>query len=485
MSIFAAPTPRELAAEERAIFRGTWPLGLLRQGGVFLSLIGAFGALLHFVFLGLVPQTLMHVNLKAVFGPLMQPAFLTVWVSLCLSGALIMVVCSSLAARIAAARGGRLLGTLREDQGSRSLSYLVEQMQNTHVIIDPVLRLGGEEYRFSLIAVAEQGVTFIRTAAHPAKPLNLGPLKDACLRVSEQYGLSLLARPRFVQISTGTAAEKKLGPDWQTCPARDLSRLFLRSGTGPGAHELARTCRAVFNLTLSPHATPVPVEGTLPSSVRPQRAAARVRGGEVARQRQSTVTALKIMLFLASLAGLAGGGLYALTLYRYETAEKIMAPARAVLRNVLPQEWRDKLALGTEVNVNESNVTATVVGRHPARLSKVVGFGADGALVPVGTELCLLQERVYKAERWYLVSTAAQEAGWLPASVLRPRHLLPAGTPLYGRPSQKSIPLERAPQDAPVALLTVWRRPSSTGTVTWSKIAFLDRKKVCYVLGEI
>lgn len=484
MSIFAAPIPRETAAKEQSIFEGMQPLVLLRQAGVILSLIGACGSLLHFVFLGLIPQIPLTSDLKAIFGPLMQPDFLSIWLSLCLTGLLGAMVCSYLAGRMAAARGGQLLGMLREDQGRRSLLYLIEQMPNTHILLDPVLLLGGEEYSFCLIAAGEQGVTFVRTTPPPPKALNLSPLKEVCQRLSEQYGLTLLARPRFVQVATGTVAEKKLGPDWQTCPLRDLSRLFLRSGTGPGAQELARTLRAVFNLTLSPHAAPVPVEGSLPAAVRPLRAAPRVHGVDEG-HKQAFGSVFKFLLILAVILGLAGAGLYLLTYYRYETAEQILRPARSILRSVLPLEWQDRLALGTEIYLNESNVTATVTGKQPARLSKVVGFGADGAVIPAGTELRLLQEREFKATRWYLVSNASQEAGWLPASVLHPRHLLPAGTPLYERPSQSSLPVERASFDMPVALLSVWRRPSAAGTVTWSKITFLDRQRIFYILGEI
>ena len=364
-----------------------------------------------------------------------------------------------------------------DDPSQRSLLQLLGQMRDAHVLLHPVFRLGHDVYDLDLAIVSAHGLAFVSSTSK-ATVSDVAPLKAVCKRLSEQYSLPLLARVRFILLTAGTIAETKPVMDWQPCNTREIGRLFQRMEGGPGVQEMARSLRALYNLSLSAQWAPIPVQGSLPAAIQVQTTQTRQ---DRHRQGRHAETSAKVFLF-----GLLGIFLcvitvYLLRIYDYEMTEKLLFPARAMLRTVLPQPWQDQLALGREILHSEEHVFART-GGQPVRLSRIVGQPGDGPFLSPGIEVQIVQEKADKTGVWYLVRSAV-EAGWLPHDALIARHLVRSGTPLYERPAGYASAQEIAGRDSPVALLSVWHRTTPEGQVVWSKIAFLD-KRVRYIKGK-
>jgi hypothetical protein len=255
---------------------------------------------------------------------------------------------------------------------------------------------------------------------------------------------------------------------------RDFARFFPHNDLSSAAREIQGTLRALYNLSLPHGVRPVPLQGTLPLN---KQSAARAKdaGG------RANVWGMlgKAAVFLFGVLLLGGLGLYVLQLIDYETAEKVMAPARAMLRQYLPPEWRAKLALGTEETPNETHIYAKL--SRATRLSSSDALEQSGPRVAEGQEVRI----VHSLNNLFFVRIDDQTVGWLPRDALIFRHLLPKGTLLYSRPDLRAGPVERLEQDRPVLLIAVRTIPAQDGAIVWSKVSFLDKKEIRYVQGKV
>ncbi|MGE5550770.1 MAG: hypothetical protein ACM3ZC_09595 [Bacteroidota bacterium] len=475
MSLFISPIAKEQIPERTSLFKGLAGLELARQCALLLALIGTLGVMFHLSVLGLFRQTPFSAVIAERAKSLMQPAFLSVWLLLCLLGLSAAVISSSLSGRMAAKRGGLLIERLRDIPAERSLLTILEKMPDTHVIVQPTLRLGGAEIKFDLATVSVHGLSFFRASAGDMAEIDA--VKHTLTHLSEQYGIPLLARARFFLFATGLETKSVQG--WQTCTTGDIGRFFQRVEGSTGAQELAKCFRALYSLALPANMPPIPIEGTVPSNYQ----LAAPGATTVVHKHEGVERLVKVLFFGLLAICLAIGSLYALQFFQYEMAEGIMRPTRAFLRAVLPPDWQDRLALGTEINIGESHIYATPRSDTPIRLSTALGRRADGPEVPAGAELRIIQAKISGSEEWYLISSS-KGAGWLPGTELTMRHLVVAGTPLYDRPQPNASILSTVKRDSPVALLSVWHRPSRRGEIVWSKICFLD-KTIGYIQGEI
>lgn len=479
MSVFLAPFSEPYRAVSPRQIRTYVLCSLTRQVSLIVALIGAVGSMLQFVVLGIFPQTAFSSMAAKALGFLLRPAFLPIWLGVCLLGLLGALIASGAAGRTAVSSGRVILESMRDNPSERSLINLIQQTSEAYALLHPCFKMGGEAHCFDLATVSIHGVTLL-SAAGAQGTSDVTTLKAACTRLSEQFSLPLLGRIRFVQLSNAPSSDPKPGPDWQVCQARELGRLFQRTDAIVSQQEVVQAFRALYNLALPANIPAVPVQGVLLAAGRLRAASERATPN----QHRSFKVFGKILVFACLGIVTIGFGLYLLQVYDYEIAEKILTPVRTVLRSTLPSDWQDRLALGTERLVNEAHIFASMVSKTPVRLSEAIGQPGKGDLINTGIELQIIQVRHDGDREWFLVSRTGGEPGWLPGSALRMRHLVRKGTPLFERPELAAMPVGSTFCDYPVALISVWSRPTPVGSVIWSKVFFLDRT-VAYIQGQL
>lgn len=457
MPVFMAPRQEDAASVEARRFRRFLVLGCMRFCALMLAFFG-------------------------VLGCLWQPDYLFGWLGIVVAALAMTVIMSVLASRLALQGGRMLLAEMRDDPARRSLLFLLSQLGEAEVLLQPVMRFGRADLGFDLVAVTGQSITFLNTASSN-QALGFSDteiIKTGCTHLCEQHALPMLGQTRFLRVQANQSGEVKTNADWQIVAFRDLARFFPRGEKGSGSPDSEHTFRALYNLALHPGLPPIPVQGGLPGMGR------RIWSSlpeTQHRKRLSETLGIAVLLVLLAFF-CAGLGLYLLGLYNYPLAEKVLVPTRAVLRKVLTREWRERLALGQETAVGETHVYATVAGPNAIGLSPQLGLTGRGLRLAPGTELQIVQMENLRGRAWYLVRAGEEAPGWVPAEALKVRHLVRAGTPLYDRPEIGESPQSTADRDQPVALLSIWRRPTSTGEVVWSKVSFLDAS-IRYVRGDI
>lgn len=482
MSIFLAPMQKKTAPEMAKRYQTSFGLHFIRGLALFVSLSGALAALLQTFILGFLDDNPLTKSLIDATMGLLNQAALPLWLGFCLGGLILYLIVSMISNGIAAAGGRTLLESIRDDPSERMLIGLMQQTNNSYLLKNPVFKIGGETLSFDLAVVSTQGVTLI-SACRPAKAYpDLAEFKSSLARLSEQYSLPLLTRIRFLQLW-----EPKIGPEWQICTPRDLSRFFQRNDVGAGKQEISASLRAIYNLMLPPHLPAVPVQGSLPAT------------GELHRTKQyrapSQHKTLKIgaigLLFGLIILVVLGTGLYFLQFVNYEAYERLVLPVREVLRDTLPLHWQEQIGLGQDKIVGETAVLATTT--VAVRLSNAVGRTGDADTLAKGAAVQIIQIQNHQGVDWYLVrqitKTNHSAEGWLPGTSVLPRHLVKRGTPIYSRPASDIQPDRFMERDEPVALLMIQTQPSPSGDKTWSKVAFLGQstldKATAYIQGNL
>lgn len=473
MSVFLAPSSIGHGSRQAGQIRAFLALDVIRQVFLLLAFLGALGILSQFFVLGILCQTPVSLTITKFCGRFLNQAFFPVWLGMCVVGLTICIASSTIASRLATKGGKALLEAMRDDPCERSLLSLLQQISDGTVLLRPTFRLGSESYVFDLVIISSHGLTFVRSRPGLTDHADVAPVQAACSRLGEQYSLPLLKRVRFIQLWA-----PKVGPDWQTSQLRDLGRFFPRSEISTTRQEIAHSLRAIYNLALPASQKAIPVQGTLPTSTQ-----IRADDDNGLRQKRKGFRAFgKLILYACLVLFLGGLGVFLLQIFDYAMAEKILVPARAVLRNVLPANWQERLGLGEETLVDEKHVYAEV-SAPSIMLSLAVGQAGQGNPIKSETELLVLQAREEKGRQWFLVSLPGG-TGWLPDSAMRARHLIPEGSALYARPDINAKPQSLTDLDRPVALVSVWKRPTAAGEVVWSKVLFLNRN-TAYFRGGI
>ena len=382
------------------------------------------------------------------------------------------------AKKIARKDGPALLDDLRKSPTQRSLMAILRRLQGTTVLVRPVLRLGHELYSFDLAAVSMEGITFFNSVAKldPEDINNLySNLKNVCSRLGEQYSLPLLSRIRIINLTSSEILPSSDNIIYTNL--RDIGKYFQKVERSTNIEDISRSLRALYNLCLSSSLPPIPIGGKLPAFDR----FFLLKEKKRITIKSTFVAFGKIIMFCILLVVLALVGVYLLQTYNYEIGDRILAPGRKVLREVISKEWQSRLRLGKEIVYDEDHVYAKNI--QYIKLSDQIGLKKNGKIgIIAGTNLQIVQMGLYQGDEWYLVRTEANLVGWLPKDILEIRHLLIKGTPLYERPNINSLPAEYALTDLPIALINIWYRSSKE---IWSKISFLDKKKIRFVKDKI